>query len=67
MQPFHHWEAYFLSIEEIYEFGSFRDQSRSSVPDQYTGQNSEATSKVSKVVEFGFREETLKAQAQFGS
>ena len=55
------------SIEEIYEFGSFRDHSRSSVPDQNTGQNSETTLQVSKEVEFGFREETLRVQAQFGS
>ena len=49
------------------QFGSFRDHSRSSVPDQNAGQNSEATLQVSKEVEFGFREETLRVQAQFGS
>ena len=39
----------------------------SSVPDQNAGQNSEAALPVSKVVEFGFRDETLRVQAQFGS
>ena len=38
-----------------------------SVPDQITGQNSEAALQMSKVVEFGFREETLRVKAQFGS
>ena len=36
----------------------------SSVPDQNTGQNSKGALQVSKVGEFGLREETLRVKAQ---
>ena len=45
---------------------SYLHLSISSVPDQNTGQNSEAPLQVSKGFEFRLREGTLRVQAQFG-